>query len=133
MNDVKSRVAVIQEFANKHKLVFEDEGECGMGRECVGLIRNNSWVSFNPIDSVNYDYIDGFYSDKFYDISPEDAYHKHDCLAVLGRGEKAINQLAEWVEKLNELNVTVESYATGATGFQAMLSGVTGLAVKLPS
>jgi hypothetical protein len=31
-----------------------------------------------------------------------DAYHKHDCLAVLGRGDEAVDGLYRWVAKIRE-------------------------------
>ena len=37
----KEHRANIHAFANEHKLIFEDEGECGIGRECVGLLGRN--------------------------------------------------------------------------------------------
>jgi len=50
----------------------------------------------------------------------------------MGRGDEAIRQLYDWVEKLNELNVTIEEFQTGAIGMQAIITGTTGYAVKLP-
>ena len=52
-------------------------------------------------------------------------------MAVLGRGEKSIRQLADWVDKLNEMGAVVEKYATGATGLQAMISGTHNYAVRV--
>jgi len=99
----------INEFAGKFGLVFDEEGECGFGRECVGIRDDSKWVDFNPLNhSKNYEFIQEFYDERFYEIKPENAYHKHDCLAVLGRGEGAIRELCDWVEKLEELNVVVE-------------------------
>ena len=101
----------IQAFANQHKLIFEDEGECGFGRECVGLLsRTGCYVSFNPRDYVKGGYIAELYDERFDEISPEDAYHKYFCFAVLGRGEEAIKQLSEWVDKLKELNVEIVEF-----------------------
>lgn len=122
----------IQEFANRFKLIFEDEGECGFGRECVGLTNGNNWVDYNPTNHETYEEIKEFYDERLWDITPEDAYHKHNCLAVLGRGEYAIRQLSEWVDKLNELGAVVEEYKTGATGIQALLSGTYSYAVRIP-
>lgn len=122
---------VIQEFANRFKLIFEEEGECGFGRECVGLSDGVNYVDYNPIDMVKYDYIKEFFDERFYDIAPTDAYHKHNCLAVLGRGEEAIRQLADWVDKLNEIGVVVAKYKTGATGLQAMFTGTHNYAVRV--
>ena len=124
--------ANIQEFANRFKLIFEEEGECGFGRECVGLTDGNNYVDYNPTRNPDYEYVEGFYDERFFDISPENAYHKHNCFAVLGRGEEAIRELSDWVDKLNELGVVVEKYATGATGIQAMLSGTHNYAVRIP-
>lgn len=112
----------IQKFANRFKLIFEDEGEVGFGRECVGLTNGNNWVDYNPTKDL--EYIKDFYDERLYNITPPDAYHKHDCLAVLGRGEGAIRQLSDWVDKLNELGAVVEDYETGATGIQAIFSGI---------
>lgn len=124
--------ANIQEFANRFKLIFEDEGEAGFGRECVGITNGNNWVDYNPTSYPDYENIEEFYDERFYSICPPDAYHKHTCLAVLGRGDGAIRQLSDWVDKLNELGVVVEEYKTGATGAQAMFSGLTGNAIKIP-
>lgn len=129
---IEEHKANIQEFANRFKLIFEEEGECGFGRECVGLTNGSNYVDYNPTDSVSYDYIEGFYNEKLYDIAPQNAYHKHNCLVVLGREESSIIELSEWVDKLNELGAVVEKYATGATGIQAMLSGTHNYAVRIP-
>lgn len=130
---MKEYIDNIQEFANKHKIVFEPEGECGFGRKCVGLMHGENYVDYNPTHDTTYEPIEGFQDERLYDIVPPNAYHKHNCLAVLGRGEEAIKQLSDWVDKLKELNATIETYETGATGIQAMMSGLFGKAVKLNS
>jgi hypothetical protein len=125
--------AIIQEFANRFKLIFDDSGVCGFGRECVGLTNGNNWLDYNPTSHPDYDYVEGFYDERLYDIIPKDAYHKHDCIAVLGRGDDAIRQLYDWIVRLNELGATVEKYPTGAKGFQAMISGTHNYAIKIPT
>ena len=132
MKTIEECRANIQEFANRFKLIFEDEGECGFGRECVGLTNGNNYVDYNPTCKPNYDYVEGFYDERFYSIAPEKAYHKHNCLAVLGRDEESIRQLSDWVDKLNELGAIVDKYKTGATGLQAMLLGFENYAVRIP-
>ncbi len=122
----------IQEFANRFKIIFEDEGECGFGRECVGLTSGTSYIDYNPHKHPDYDQIEEFYDERLSQIAPPNAYHKHDCLAVLGRGDEAIRELSDWVDKLNELGAVVEKYSTGATGIQAMISGLVGHAVRIP-
>jgi len=121
----------IQSFANKFKLIFEEEGECGFGRECVGLTNGHNYVDYNPTNDTTNEYIQGFYDERFYDIAPPNAYHKHNCIAVLGRGEESIRELSDWVDKLNEIGAVVEKYPTGATGVQAMVSGIYNYAVKV--
>lgn len=117
---------IIQAFANKHKLIFEDEGECGFGRECVGLTNGSNWVDYNPIsEALGYDYIPEFYDERL--EPPEgvtDAYHKHKCMAVLGRGERAIHQLALWCQRYDELGVErVDRENESDSVFQLMMCG----------
>jgi hypothetical protein len=129
---------ICRQFANKHKVIFEDKGECGFGRPCVGFIRGSGYIAHNPCTSGDYSPIAEFADDRLYPPVPvPDAYHKHDCLAVLARGdepnyEKAIEQLAAWVKHLESLGeVEVGQYETGATGLQAALSGMLGWAVRI--
>ena len=121
----------IRDFANKHKLVFEDKGEVGFGRDCVGLLAGRGYIDFNPINMGDYREIEEFSDNRLLGIAPPDAYHKHDCIAVLGRGEKAIRQLSDWVDGLKKLDVTIEDYSTGAVGMQAMMTGATGKCIKV--
>lgn len=120
----------IQEFADKFDLIFDQAGECGFGRHCVGIRKDNFWLNYNPIHMGTYEEIEEFYDERLNKILPEDAYHKHPCVAVLGRNEEAIRQLSEWIDKLKELDVTVEKYKTGATGLQAMVSGTHNFTLK---
>jgi hypothetical protein len=80
-----------------------------------------------------YETIEEFSDENFWDIAPENAYHKSDCIAVLGRGDDAIRELSDWVEGLKGMGAEVRSYQTGATGMQAILSGVTNYTVWVPT
>ena len=131
MKTIEEHKANIQEFANRFKLIFEDDGEVGFGRKCVGLTNGSNYVDYNPTQYPNYDYVEEFYDEKLYDIVPENAYHKHNCLAVLGNEESSIIQLSEWIDKLKELGAVVEKYKTGATGIQALITGIENYAIKL--
>ena len=118
-------------FAAKRNIIFEPEGGCGIGRKCVGFLgKNGNWIDYNPIDMETYDPIKYLECEALEPPKGTDAYHKHNCLAVLGRGEVAINGLASWVVKM-ELAGTVEikEYSTGATGRQAAMTGATGYTV----
>ena len=131
MKTIEEYKANIQEFANRFKLIFEDDGEVGFGRKCVGLTNGNNYVDYNPTQFPDYDYVEEFYDERLYDIIPENAYHKHNCLAVLGNEETSIIQLSEWIDKLKELGAVVEKYKTGATGIQALITGTENYAIKL--
>ena len=131
MKTIEEHKANIQEFANRFKLIFEDDGEVGFGRKCVGLTNGSNYVDYNPTQYPNYDYVEEFYDERLFDIVPENAYHKHNCLAVLGNEETSIIQLSEWIDKLKELGAVVEKYKTGATGMQALITGTENYAIKL--
>ena len=131
MKTIEEHKVNIQEFANRFKLIFEDDGEVGFGRKCVGLTNGSNYVDYNPTQYPNYDYVEEFYDERLFDIVPENAYHKHNCLAVLGNEETSIIQLSEWIDKLKELGAVVEKYKTGATGIQSLLSGTENYAIKL--
>ena len=125
-----------KEFAFKHKLIFVDDGEVGFGRPCVGFLApGGSYVDFDPYHAETFEPI--FPENEGVIFTPsgvKDAYHKHDCMAVLVRGEnydEALRQLELWVDHLEHIGVEVESFKTGAKGFQAMISGVIGYAFRV--
>lgn len=78
--------------ANDAQLILE--GECGFGRECVGVLVDGSYPDYEWYDERTYNRADE--NGKVW--IPEDAYHKHPCVAVLGRGEAAETQLYEWLK-----------------------------------
>ena len=131
MKTIEEHKANIQEFADRFRLIFEDDGEVGFGRKCIGLTDGSNYIDYNPTQFPDYDYVEEFYDERLYDIVPENAYHKHNCLAVLGNEESSIIQLSEWINKLKELGAVVEKYKTGATGIQALISGTENYAIKL--
>lgn len=109
---------ICEAFALKHKLVFGDEGEVGFGRECVGFKHGDSYVDYNPLTNNYTDYVHEYDSRLVPPENTPDAYHKHDCLVVLGRGEKAVSQLARWVESLESHGeVYIDQYETGHKDF----------------
>jgi hypothetical protein len=123
---------ICERFALKHKVIFEDEGECGFGRECVGFLKGESYVAHNPNRCDNYEPIPELECPDCYAPDGVRAYHKHDCLAVLGRGDDAIIGLAKWVEKMEAAGeVRIVKYETHAEGLQIMFSGVFGYAVTI--
>ncbi len=82
------------QWAHKNKVVLELHGECGFGRECVGIMAGDSYPDYRWYTD---DYTDR--ADKNGDVwTPQNAYHKHPCVAVLGRGENAEAQLYDWLK-----------------------------------
>jgi len=125
-------ITKLQTFANKHGVVLQLEGECGFGRQCVGFTHGNSYIDYNPINLDTYDVIEGFEDERIAEAAPEDAYHKHMCLAVLvdTDRDKAIAQLAKWADAMDEIGIEFVTYETGAKGMQALVSGHLGRAVR---
>lgn len=129
MKTYEENIKNIEQFATDNNIEFTIMGEIGFGRECVGLLKGNNYIEYNPSDK-EYKDIPEFYDERLYDIAPENAYHKGSYLAVLGRGDEAIKQLSQWVDKLKKLGATIGSYKTGETGLQALFSGETAYCIK---
>lgn len=128
----------IETFCLKHKLIFEEHGEVGFGRECVGLLsKRGGYLDYNPFSLAEpFAPIDGFEDHRLRaPLTVRDAYHKHECFVILVEDDnygEAIRQLAIWVEYLESLgDLEVVQYETGATGMQVMMSGLIGYALKV--
>lgn len=124
-----------QNFATKHKLIFEDTGTVGFDRPCVGFIRGSGYIDYNPLQYPDFSNVWPHDHRLGPPAGVEDAYHKHDCLAVLVHEENygvAIDQLAAWVDHLeSQGEVEVVEYATGATGVHAFMTGAYHWAVRI--
>lgn len=132
MTKNKSRDERLQAFADQHGITLEKKGEVGFGRPCVGFLKGNNYVDYPPVyGGPNYDEI---IADCDFP-TVENAYHKYNCLAVLVENEdyeKALDELLEWVEKMEARGpVRVQTYRTGHTGLQAMVSGTLGHVIEL--
>lgn len=101
----KEKIEWMKEWCFKNKLILTLEGECGFGRECVGVSNGDCYPDYHWFDPDTYEDID----DNGDVWSPEDAYHKHTCVAVLGRGERAEGQLYEWLKWFDDNGFVVES------------------------
>jgi len=105
---IDEMIAQIRDYAGKNRTYLELKGEVGFSRECVGLLHGTQYPSYSW-ESIPGDYMSKWESTEEATPPPEvtDAYHKHDCLAVLGRGDSAIRQLWYWVKKLEANGVVV--------------------------
>jgi len=101
------------QWCHKHKARLELEGECGFGRDCVGIIVGEVYPDYNWYDEENnYEEISG--NGEVW--TPKDAYHKHPCVAVLGRGEDAEYQLYDWLKWFDENGFKIETGFVNMTG-----------------
>jgi hypothetical protein len=90
---MKDKIEWLENWCKIEGLALVLEGVCGFGRECVGVASLN--------DGTYPDYV--WYNDNYGREDkngevwcPQNAYHKHPCTAVLGRGEEAVQQLYNW-------------------------------------
>lgn len=77
-------------------------GEIGFGRPCVGITFEGGYLDFAWTWSEHTESVVAFE-----EAMPEDAYHKHPCLAVLVHNEdydEALAQLYKWYEFLVDNN-----------------------------
>lgn len=124
----------LTDFADKYDIKLEEKGECGFGRPCVGLIKNDNYIDYNPLSLKTYELL--FDEDERLE-APEgvEAYHKHNCLAVLVHDDDynaGIEELYKWIKHLeSQGEIYIEKYPTGADQFQAMVSGAYGHAIRL--
>lgn len=82
------------------------EGECGFGRECVGVSYEGIYPDYEWHDENTFERLD-----KNGEVwTPPPAYHKHPCVTVLGRGESAETYLYQWLRWFddNGFKLTVE-------------------------
>jgi len=90
---VRNKIKWMLEWVDRNGMQLELEGECGLGRPCVGVVVDKCYPNYEWYDE-NYERIDSN-GDVW---KPPDAYHKHPCVAVLGRGEYAESQLYDWLK-----------------------------------
>lgn len=89
----EAQIVYITEWAARYGATLQLAGEVGFGRECTGILKGDTYIDYAGIADI---------------WTPEDAYRKHDCMAVLGRGDDALGQLYRWVRWLDEHSYGVE-------------------------
>jgi hypothetical protein len=92
--ETREQIAWLERWCAEQGLNLVLEGECGFGRDCVGVASMDESGTYPDYQWYDKDYEDISGSGGVW--TPEDAYHKHPCTAVLGRGDVAIAQLYEW-------------------------------------
>ncbi len=111
-------IAYLVRWTGQQGALFQMHGEVGFGRECVGVLINTSYVETPGRSS---------------EFAPENAYHKHDCLAVLGRGAIPERQLYEWVRKIDAAGGTIKVEDRRVhDGLDALMHGFTTARIVYP-
>jgi hypothetical protein len=106
-------------WASKNHCALElTDGECGIGRECIGIL--STWNGCYPDYEWSNDDFERL-DDNGFVWTPPDAYHKHPCVAVLGRGEEAESQLYNWLKWFDENNFKLETGDNELTKDKAQL------------
>lgn len=107
------KIVWMTRWANRHGMTLSLEGHCGIGRECVGVVHDGNYPDYNDWSS------DGpsNWATNLPEVwTPEDAYHKHPCVAVLGRGEAAEDQLYQWLKWFDDHNYRLETGTRDLSG-----------------
>lgn len=105
----------IDRFCSETGLSFQ-HGEVGFGRPCVGILDPDSdcYLDYDAYDDPK------FVHDVAENHAPDNAYHKHPCLAVLVNGsvDDAVAELEDWMGKIlgsgYEIKMRVETTSIGA-------------------
>jgi len=118
------KIAWMAVWAAKNGLQLVLEGECGFGRECVGVSTDGQYPEYQWYDDETYERTDN--NGQVW--RPEDAYHKSDCVAVLGRGESAEAQLYEWLRWFDANGFELE---TGDVPISKENAGIAPLLIAL--
>lgn len=96
----KDKIRWMKKWCDNNECTLLLKGECGFGRPCVGVLKNGCYPDYDDSHEPG---------DSQYIWTPEDAYHKHPCVAVLGRGKKAEKQLFKWLQWFFDNGYTVRS------------------------
>ena len=110
----------LKAFLEHHKDIgFEVvEATAGFGRPCVGISKDGQYLEYGKLNEQTYmTESDCNVARKF---APPDAYHKHDCFAVLFKEKEgathaqlingALEQLEYWVNGLNHYGYILSSF-----------------------
>ena len=100
----EEKIEWMKDWAKRHGCTLQLEGECGFGRPCVGVLAQDVYPDYTWLNQETWERTDN--NGEVW--QPPSAYHKHDCVAVLGRGEDAEAQLYEWLKWFEDNKFRVE-------------------------
>jgi hypothetical protein len=120
------QIVYLTEWASQYGATLQLNGQVGFGRDATGILKGDNYIDTG--DMKNGNYVGPWWE-------PEDSYHKHDCLCVLGHGDEALTQLYEWVRWLEANDYGIEEVSRRPTSqIDLLFHGVsTPRLVKLAS
>jgi hypothetical protein len=89
------QIVYLTDWAARNGATLQPQGTVGIGRDCVGILVSESYP-----DTGDVKWGGGAFAGEWWE--PEDSYHKHDCLCVLGHGDGPLRQLYYWVRWLDK-------------------------------
>jgi hypothetical protein len=106
------KIEWMHRWASRHGMTLTLEGECGFGRKCVGVLHSGNYPDYE-----DWGFNGPSWSENFPPVwRPSDAYHKHPCVAVLGHGEAAEEQLYQWLKWFDDHNYRLETGTVDLSG-----------------
>lgn len=127
------KIAWMRGWCARNGLRLDLEAECGFGRECVGVLHDGEDTAHSHYPDYEWSGANWERIDENGDVwTPPDAYHKHPCVAVLGRGEEAEGQLYDWLLyfEANDFVVEVVSRERGDSEIERLLGSVQARMVR---
>lgn len=104
--DLVEKIKWMKYWCSKNNCELTLTGQVGFGRDCVGITVNDTYPDYLWHNLHTGELEED--SPKHGDIwIPEDSYHKHPCVAVLGSNDKAISQLYDWLVWFDDNGYTV--------------------------
>ena len=105
-----AQIVYLTEWAARYRCSLQLGGQVGFGRDCVGVLKGDAYLDYKDCPEI---------------WTPGDAYHKHDCVAVLGHGDDALEQLYRWVKWLDENRSGVEEvYRPPSSNIDLVFHGI---------
>jgi hypothetical protein len=115
----EAQIVYLTEWASRYRCSLQLNGEVGFGRDCVGILKDGHYIDTADIKGETAYVAGGEWWE------PEDSYHKHDCLAVLGHGDGPLEQLYQWVKWLDGHGYGVEEvYRQPTSNIDLALHGI---------
>lgn len=119
-DEIQMQIDWLKSWAADRKCYVEEKGEVGFGRPCVGIIHGTAYVDLGPPEAIEIPRQNTIYFPAVVEGAHApagvNAYHKHDCLAVLARPipdydgydyDAALVELFTWVQQIDKAGLVI--------------------------